>query len=45
VQAPQAPTPQPNFGSGQADNVANGPSQGHLRIGIDSVLDAVDLDL
>jgi hypothetical protein len=33
------------FGSGQADNVANGPQERHLRVGIDAVLDPVDLDL
>jgi hypothetical protein len=33
------------FGSGQADGVANGPQKRHLRVGIDRVLDAVDLDL
>src|SRR5271169_5975681 len=29
----------------QADNISNGPQQGHLRIGVDGVLDAVDLNL
>jgi hypothetical protein len=33
------------FGSGQSDDVANGPQEGHLRVGVDGVLDAVDLDL
>ena len=33
------------FGAGQADDVANGPQEGHLRVGVDRVLDAVDLDL
>jgi hypothetical protein len=26
-------------------DVANGPQEGHLRVGIDRVLDAIDLDL
>jgi hypothetical protein len=33
------------FGSGQADDVANRPQEGHLRVGVDRVLDAIDLDL
>ena len=33
------------FGSGQADNVANGPQKRHLWVGVDRVLDAIDLDL
>jgi hypothetical protein len=37
--------PAAEFGSGQADDVANGPQEGHLWVGIDRVLDAIDLDL
>jgi hypothetical protein len=37
--------PAAEFGAGQADGVANGPQQWHLRVGVDLVLDAVDLDL
>jgi hypothetical protein len=33
------------FGSGQTDDVANGPQKRHLRIGVDGVLDAIHLDL
>jgi hypothetical protein len=33
------------FGAGEADNVANGPQERHLRIGVDGMLDAIDLDL
>src|SRR5438128_1565700 len=33
------------FGSGKAHDIANGPEQWHLRVGVDAVLDAVDLDL
>ena len=33
------------FGSGQPDDVANGPEQRHLRVGVDRVPDAIDLDL
>jgi hypothetical protein len=31
------------FGSGQADAVANGPQKRHLRVGVDGVLDAIIL--
>jgi hypothetical protein len=37
--------PATEFCSGQADDVAHGPKQRHLRIGVDIVLDAIDFDL
>jgi hypothetical protein len=43
--SPAGADPATEFGSGQADDVANGPQEGHLRVGIDRVLDAIDLDL
>jgi hypothetical protein len=33
------------FGAGQAHEVANGPKQGYLRVGVDIMLDTIDLDL
>src|SRR5690348_12522996 len=33
------------FRPGQADDVANGPQQRHLRVGVDRMVDAIDLDL
>jgi hypothetical protein len=33
------------FGSGEPDDAANHPQKRHLRVGIDNVLDAIDLDL
>jgi hypothetical protein len=37
--------PASEFGAGQPDDVANGTQQGHLRVGVNVMLDAIDLEL
>jgi len=37
--------PAAELGSGQADDIANAPEQGHLGVGVDVALDAINFDL